>query len=90
MTEMRESTQGTCDTKIGTLDLALFNAIQETDSDNPLVALVKTKLEFDKKTNSNNNFNTRGLVDLSKAEIMKLIAVDNIQDLSTQAESERV
>jgi len=82
MTEMRMKTQGTSDQKIAVLDFAIFRLIEQIDRSSEIVQAVRSEYELDKKTDSNNGFNSKGLVDLSAEEIRIVENNDNLMDLS--------
>jgi hypothetical protein len=82
MTEMRSKTQGTSDQKISVLDLALFNTIEVLDPKSELVQTVRQEYDLDQKTDSNNSFNTKGVVDLSGDEMRIVEQNDDLMNLS--------
>jgi hypothetical protein len=84
--EIRNVCGSNCDNKLSVLDLEIFKAIEVVDPTNERVLEVRQQLEFDKKQDSNNSFNTKGLIDLGKTEILEMIKVDNMVDLSTSAQ----
>jgi hypothetical protein len=82
MTEMRSKTQGTSDQKIAVLDLALFKTIEVLDPKSELVQTVRQEYDLDQKTDSNNSFNTKGIVDLSGDEMRIVEQNDDLMNLS--------
>lgn len=85
-TESRLQTKGTAVTKLGTLDLALFEAIEYLFPAEDIINNVRAELEMNKKIDSNNSFNSTGQIDLNQSEAETITKVDNMVELSTVAE----
>jgi len=78
LTDLRAVTKGTSDQKLETLDLAIFESIEEIKKNDFAVSTVKNELEFIRKVDSNDSFNSKGLVELSKEQIETLVDPDDV------------
>jgi hypothetical protein len=72
LTDLRDVSNGQANQKLGVLDLAIFEAIESFDPSNLLVQKVRTELDFEEQHDSNNSFNSKGVLDLSGNQMSEI------------------
>ena len=87
LTSLRKSSGGQANQKLSVLDLEIFKTIEVFDPNNDIIIEIRNEYDFDRKLDSNNSFNSTGLIELNQKQRSKLEAVDNLVDLSDQSES---
>jgi hypothetical protein len=83
LTDLRESLGNQSNQKLEVLDLEIFKSIELVDPRNQKVINIRSQLDFDQKTDSNNGFNTTGLINLGDKQIKEVQEVNDIIDFST-------
>lgn len=73
LTDLRQKTGDTSNQKLGVLDLALFETIEQLQPENKIVHTVRSEYEFHLQEDSNNSFNSKGLVELDKGEFQAVV-----------------
>jgi hypothetical protein len=68
--------------KLELLDFLIFECLEKTDPNNELIMEERSKVDFSLKSNSNNSFNTKGLVDLSGDQQEQLVTAELIDNIA--------